>query len=135
VRSTAKYTVQESAAIEELLFKMTKEYLDNGKVDTDDKTYPPYRSDFLNELRSMPAKKKDGTDAKKQKMFPEYLREDKSLLTHAQHLVKKHKSLTGVELRVPKRQKPAPTPIKVTTPSKDDLLKQRGLALMEKYGL
>lgn len=130
-----KYSAKESAALEELLFKATKEYKDGKKKDTKDITYPPYRKDFMAKVRDIPHVKKDGTPSAHIKMFPDNVRTERSLLTHLRHLIKKHKTLNGVELRLPAIQKPAVRTARPSTPTNDDLIKERGAKLKEIYGL
>jgi len=130
-----KYSAKESAALEELLYKATKDYIDGGKEDTKDRTYPPYRKEFMDAVRNIPHIKKDETPSAHIKMFPENVRSDRSLLTHLRHLIKKHKKLNSVELRLPKIQKPAVKESRPSTPTNDDLIKERGAKLKEQYGL
>ena len=64
-----KYSAHETEALETLLYKMTKEHKDGKKKDTNDKNYPPYRSDFMEAVRDIAHIKKDGTPSATIKMF------------------------------------------------------------------
>lgn len=130
-----KYSVDETKSLEVLVYKMTKEYKDGKKKDTTDKTYPPYRSDFMKAVRDIPHIKKDGTPSATIKMFPNTRRTDRSILTHVrQYILKKHKEL-GADLRLPAIQKPAPQVAGPVRKTKDELLKERMANLKKEYGV
>ena len=120
---------------ETLLYKMTKEHKDGKKKDTNDKNYPPYRSDFMEAVRDIAHIKKDGTPSATIKMFPQNRRSDRSILTHVrQYIIKKHKAL-GADLRLPPIQKPAPKVDGPVRKTKDELLKERMEKLKAEYGI